>query len=82
MITYKNETTECQVLDKFICDRCKNRISDEMELQETYSIKFRGGYNSVFGDENDVSCDLCQDCLKKLIGDFCAYGEIEEEVEE
>jgi len=77
MIIYKDETIKRQFLDKFICDRCKNRISDEMELQETYSIKFRGGYNSVFGDENDVSCDLCQDCLKKLIGDFCRYNDEE-----
>jgi len=74
MIIYKTEMVETQVFDKFICDRCKKKISDEMELQETYSIKFIGGYNSVFGDENDVACDLCQDCLKKLIGDFCRYN--------
>ena len=76
MIIYKDETVERQILDKFICDRCKKEIdgSDEMELQETYSIKFRGGYQSVFGDENDVSCDLCQQCLQELIGNFCRYN--------
>jgi len=74
MITYKTEMVERQILDKFICDRCKKDISDEMELQEIHSIQFTGGYNSVFGDENIVTCDLCQQCLKELIGDFCEYN--------
>jgi hypothetical protein len=34
----------------------------------------RGGCASVFGDGNEVSCDLCQGCLKELIGDFCIYN--------
>ena len=77
MIIYKTEMAEHQVFDKFICDRCKQEVKGEMELQETHSIKFISGYLSVFGDGNDVNCDLCQRCLKDLIGDFCVYNEEE-----
>lgn len=65
---------EYDILDKFICDKCKKEISDELELQETYRIQFTGGYGSIFGDGENVSCDLCQKCLKKLIGEFCLYN--------
>ena len=60
--------------DKFICDRCKQEVIHETELQETYTINLTGGYSSVFGDMNNISCDLCQQCLKELIGDFCIYN--------
>jgi hypothetical protein len=81
MKKYKTEKVEHEVRDVFICDRCKKHIQsdDIFELQETYSIGFTGGYNSVFGDGNYVECDLCQDCLKKLIGDFCTYSDDAEE---
>lgn len=74
MIIYKTEMVECQKLDKFICDRCKQEVVHKTELQEAYSIRFTGGYSSVFGDMNNVGCDLCQQCLKDLIGDFCVYN--------
>jgi len=77
MITYKTVPAERRVFDKFICDKCKKEITDpldQLELQETHRIRFTGGYASVFGDGNEVSCDLCQGCLKELIGDFCIYN--------
>jgi len=74
MITYKTEMIEQKKLDKFICDRCKKEVKFQIELQETHSIRFTGGYTSVFGDMNNVSCDLCQQCLKYLIGEFCIYN--------
>jgi len=78
MIKYKTETEmiKQQVFDKFICDRCKKELSydDTFEIQEVYSIYFVGGYGSVFGDMDRISCDLCQQCLKELIGDFCIYN--------
>lgn len=74
MIIYKTKRIKTQRFDKFICDRCKREVDDEMELQEAYIIRFTGGPNSVFGDMNNVSCDLCQQCLKELIGGFCVYN--------
>ena len=67
----KTEMIEHKVVDQYICDRCGTVIDDDMELQESFSIHLFGGYSSVFGDGNVVECDLCQHCLKILIGDFC-----------
>lgn len=73
MIIYKTEMVEEKVVDVFVCDLCQTVIDDPMELQEACSLDFIGGYNSVFGDESEVTCDLCQHCLKDLIGKFCIY---------
>lgn len=77
MIIYKTEMVEQKKFDKFICDRCQQEVEDELELQEAHNIKFVGGYLSVFGDMNNISCDLCQQCLKDLIGSFCIYNKKE-----
>lgn len=59
-------------LISFKCDKCKKEfIDDEFEMQE---IHITGGYASVFGDMNIVECDLCQQCLYELIGEFCIYN--------
>lgn len=73
-VIYKKEIVEHDVLDKFICDRCKTHVADELELDESYSLRFTGGFTSVFGDMNNVGCDLCQECLYELISDFCVYN--------
>lgn len=74
MIIYKKETVEHDVLDVFQCDKCEKVVEGDMELQETHSIRFTGGYSSMFGDMNNISCDLCQSCLYDLIGSFCSYN--------
>lgn len=77
MLKFKKETIEQKVLSELICDRCNKSISlsdDFREFQESYSIRFTGGYTSVFGDMNNISCDLCQECLKDLIGEYCNYN--------
>ena len=63
------------------CDRCKkeygmptmDNLQSVFETQEFLHIRFTGGYNSVFGDEVEVECDLCQHCLKTLIGQHIRY---------
>lgn len=81
MIKYKIKKEPIQHLDTFICDRCKKEISSEdlFQIQETYSINFIGGYASIFGDCNEVDCDLCQECLYELIKDFCRYPDYEDD---
>ena len=69
MILYKEE--KILVPNKLICDKCGKEITDVLEKQEAYSIHFIGGYASIFGDGIEVQCDLCQHCLKELIGKFC-----------
>jgi hypothetical protein len=53
-----------------ICDKCGRKTDDEMEMQEFHMIRFTGGYGSVFGDMTEVECDVCQHCLKGMIGDI------------
>ena len=76
MIKYRTviKKTKVKFFEKFICDKCKKELNeDDMDLQETYSIKFIGGFTSIFGDEVKVSCDLCQHCLFEMIGEICKY---------
>ncbi len=63
-----------QVIDSVVCDKCKEEYTGTMELQEFHHIKFQGGYGSVFGDMNEVECDICQYCLKDMIGDIARIG--------
>ncbi|HRQ56395.1 MAG TPA: hypothetical protein PLN31_03185 [Azoarcus taiwanensis] len=53
-----------------ICDRCGRAIppQDHDEDQERLAIDFTAGYASVFGDGNRVQADLCQHCVKKVLG--------------
>jgi len=79
MIEYTTTLVEIQQMKVFVCDKCGKKYTgeeeDSIDLQETYSIRFVGGYSLVFCDMSEVSCDLCQHCLKELIGDFCRYNE-------
>jgi RNase P subunit RPR2 len=79
MIRYETRQVVQEQMKEFICDKCKRVLTtspeDSMELQEAYMIEIHGGYESVFGDMSHVTCDLCQDCLKELIGSFCVYQE-------
>jgi len=77
MLKTKKVMQELGQITSIVCDRCGEEIkpSNIIEWQESYSISFIGGYSSVFGDGAIVTCDLCQQCLKTLIGDFCVYGD-------
>ena len=73
MIQYKKETQEVDVIDFIECDGCKKiikTVGDEVfEAQEVLHINQRTGYgNTAFGDDIDLQADLCQHCVKKLLG--------------
>ena len=74
MRIYAEKKVTQRQLVEYQCDKCKKIISHEFELQEAYTISFTGGYLSDFGDGITVNCDLCQQCLKEIIGDFCTYS--------
>ncbi len=60
------------------CDKCGKTFiigENDLEIQEFQHISFCGGYGSVFGDMNDVECDICQHCLKAMIGDIVRVNE-------
>jgi hypothetical protein len=75
MIQYKEikRTKICKEFDFAQCDKCGKTEKDPMELQEWYTIHFIGGYNSIFGDGDEYECDICQQCLKKMVGNELRY---------
>ncbi len=53
----------------FTCDRCKIVHEDDFETQEFLSWEDRCGYgNNTFGDLNTIAIDLCQYCVKEVLG--------------
>lgn len=89
MIKYREKIVKKkeQVPVSLVCDICKkeyfysneneNHFEDDYEIQEFLHVRFTGGYGSVFGDGNVVACDICQNCLQKLIGKHIRNDESE-----
>ena len=71
------ETVIKREIVSIVCDKCKKIIlhSDILEYQEIFSVRFTGGYGSIFGDESNVTADFCQHCLKEMIGQYCRIDE-------
>lgn len=70
MREYRSRTV--QELAACICDRCQRRLtSDEPgEWQERLSFDQSCGFDSVFGDDNTISLDLCQHCVREVLGQW------------
>lgn len=60
-------------LKRVCCDRC-GRTSDtdglDHEFHEFVSISHKAGYGSIFGDGNSVEADLCQHCIRDVLGNW------------
>lgn len=66
----------CQAVpDGFVCSVCKTKYEQEhwTEIQEALHWTMRGGFDSVFGDGTVVSIDMCQHCVKKVLGGFLEF---------
>lgn len=72
MLKTREETRTVKVADKMVCDRCGKEIDpdDFVEWQEALIISFTGGFGSVFGDGTRCHLDLCQECVKKVLGPY------------
>ena len=85
MIEYKTTTYKTKSPEKIICDKCGREATQEgesvFEYQEFHCISFVGGYGSEFGDECLARCDLCQHCLKEMIGGICRIGYMEDNLD-
>jgi hypothetical protein len=67
----RNDVRPQSFTKQLCCDRCAREadIDDvDCEFHEFTSIEYKAGYGSVFGDGNKVEVDLCQHCLKELLG--------------
>jgi antitoxin CcdA len=63
--------TTVMVTTSITCDRCKTTHDDSMEMQEFLSWSDTCGYgNKTFGDMSFVSIDLCQYCVKEVLGEW------------
>lgn len=53
------------------CDRCGllSEVGD-VEFPEFVCVDMKAGYGSTFGDGNDVQIDLCQHCVKTVLGEW------------
>jgi len=63
---------------QIICDKCGFTVDlpdSGFEYQEFFQWEFLGGYGSVFGDGAYGKVDLCQRCVKELLGDYIQYDE-------
>lgn len=70
MITYEPVLTMEPA--KVKCDRCglEAEYDDGIEAQEFLSFRDTGGYGSVIGDGTTWSIDLCQHCVKAVLGEW------------
>ena len=78
MIKYEIEKIEQRIPAKITCDVCKKEFDvrkDSFDVQEFLFINFIGGYGSVFGDGSKVQAEICQDCVKKLLGKYLRIDE-------
>lgn len=58
------------------CSCCGLEMPDSNpERDEAVVIAFRGGFWSVFGDENHVEGVFCQHCLQTLLGPWLRVTE-------
>ena len=66
------ETVSMKILQEvpvaWVCDACGKRKEAQEEAQEWLSWRHTGGYNSVFGDGEELSLDLCQDYFQTRLG--------------
>jgi len=73
MINEEFEMMSVPRLKSITCDVCKKEYDaqkDIDEIEEIIVINEVGGYGSVFGDGTSIKLDICQHCLKSILGKF------------
>jgi hypothetical protein len=86
MRIYKEVPTTTQELQSVTCDRCASVYTSIWELQEFFHYSTSAGYGSILGDGNDLEMDLCQHCVKEILGQYIRvignvfYGAFEKEI--
>lgn len=81
MIKYIKEKAEIEkeVCTSITCDICEkefiNNETNTYEIQEFTYIRKNCGYGSIFGDEEEIELDVCQNCLKDILGKYIRYKE-------
>lgn len=67
--------TEILSLSAKTCGRCGRRAEvGDSEFQEFLSVDRVAGFGSVFGDGELIRLDLCQHCVKIVVGQWMQKG--------
>lgn len=66
----QTKTEEHQCIIALTCDVCSVTYDNELDLQEFLCLDEVGGYNSAIGDGTHFTCDICSQCMKKLLGQY------------
>ena len=74
MIHTRKQPVEVDVLKAVTCDVCQTYYDDPIEIQACIQIQKTCSYGSIFGDEASIECDLCQHCVKALLGGSLRIG--------
>jgi hypothetical protein len=72
MINWEEKQTTTNVAVSVTCDSCKKKILIDRNFEhlEIFYIKHACGFNSIFEDEFEIDIQLCQQCVKKRLGDI------------
>lgn len=55
------------------CDRCGREMhpnNQDCAHQERLAVRFRAGSGSVFGDGSLIEADICQHCVRHVLGEW------------
>jgi len=74
MIITEKRVREEEVELAYVCDICEKKYDNIMQMQEFLVWRSYGGYESVFGDDSKLSLDICQHCLKSVLGKYIKIG--------
>lgn len=56
------KTKKIKVIDQVFCDNCEKEI-----VYDNLSLNYTFGYSSKI-DNTNISLDICDDCLEKILG--------------
>ncbi len=74
---HKNKKIEVDDLCGITCDVCKTKYEDPVGMGAFFHLQKTFGYGSIFGDGNKIECDVCELCLKEVLGQYLRINEQE-----
>lgn len=78
MHNHEMAQVEITIFTGITCDKCKATYDDcnVIEMNGFVSVKFSGGYGSIFEDGGIYQVDLCQQCVKEVLGPYLRQPDI------
>jgi hypothetical protein len=72
----RTKEASIRVTSSIVCDSCgREAKSDSVEAPEYLCHSIVGGYGSIFADGARLEVDLCQHCVKSLLGGVIRVNE-------